>query len=197
MAKGPHIVRDDAYEQMAASYQCVQIATLDAALQEHGIADAAVRQRICESYIFSMGNFHDQGWFKPSPEANPVYPLLCFTETFLNTDTPLESLAQVYAPSPMFAYHECAFGNIGIYFEGNPGAQVETGNFEEEANEPREPDSTYVKIGALATSGACVQCGGSGKCYCIRKGPGNPVDCVRCNGTGNCGVCQGSGKARR
>lgn len=64
-------------------------------------------------------------------------------------------------------------------------------------NEPQVPDTTYNKIGALVTSGACVQCGGSGKCYCIRKGPGNPSGCVRCNGAGRCGVCQGSGKARR
>ena len=62
---------------------------------------------------------------------------------------------------------------------------------------PREPDRTYDKIGNLVTSGACVQCGGSGQCYCIRKGPGNPTGCVRCNGSGKCGVCQGSGKARR
>ncbi len=98
MAKGPHLVRDDAYEQMAASYQCVQIAALDAALQEHGIADAAVRQLICESFIFSIGNFHDQAWFKSSPDAKPVYPLLCFTETFLNTDTPLESFGPGLRP---------------------------------------------------------------------------------------------------
>lgn len=63
--------------------------------------------------------------------------------------------------------------------------------------EPREPDTTYEKIGNLVTSGACVQCSGSGRCYCIRKGPGNPTGCVRCNGSGKCGVCLGSGKARR
>jgi hypothetical protein len=62
---------------------------------------------------------------------------------------------------------------------------------------PRQPETTYEKVGALVTSGACVQCGGSGQCYCIRKGPGNPTGCVRCNGSGKCGVCQGSGKARR
>lgn len=197
MAKAPRMVRDDVYEQMGASYQCVQIAILDAALQEQGITDAAVRQRICETFIFAMGNFHDQGWFKPSRDSRPVYPLLCFTETFLDTDTPLDSLGQVYVPSPMFAYHECAFGNIDIYFEGDPDAQVETGNFEGGAIEPREPDTTYDKIGALVTSGACVQCGGSGKCYCIRKGPGNPIGCVRCNGTGNCGACRGTGRIHR
>jgi hypothetical protein len=64
-------------------------------------------------------------------------------------------------------------------------------------SERREPDTTYEKIGALVTSGACVQCGGSGRCYCIRKGPGTPTGCVRCNGSGKCGVCQGSGRARR
>jgi hypothetical protein len=197
MAKAPGLVRDDDYEQMATSYQCVQIVALDSALQEHGITDSAVRQKICESFIFSMGNFHDQGWFKPSPDAKRVYPLLCFTETFLNTDMPLESLGQIYAPSPMFAYHEYAFRTVDIYFQGDQRAQVETGNFEGELIERREPDTTYDKIGALVTSGACVQCGGSGRCYCIRKGPGNPVGCARCNGTGDCGVCQGSGKARR
>src|SRR5262245_9144281 len=31
-------------------------------------------------------------------------------------------------------------------------------------SDPREPDSSYEKIGTLVTTGACVQCGGSGKC---------------------------------
>ena len=64
-------------------------------------------------------------------------------------------------------------------------------------SEPQKRDTTYDKIGTLVTSGACVPCGGSGKCYCIRKGPGNPTGCPRCNGSGKCGVCQGSGKDRR
>jgi hypothetical protein len=64
-------------------------------------------------------------------------------------------------------------------------------------SEPPEPDPTYEKIGALVTSGACVQCGGSGQCYCIRKGLGNPTGCVRCDGSGKCRACQGSGKSRR
>jgi hypothetical protein len=63
--------------------------------------------------------------------------------------------------------------------------------------EPRKPDNTYDKIGALVTSGACVQCGGSGRCYCVRKETGNATRCVRCNGSGKCHVCLGSGKARR
>lgn len=37
-------------------------------------------------------------------------------------------------------------------------------------SEPSVPGTTYEKLGALITAGACVQCGGSGKCFCIRKG---------------------------
>jgi len=64
-------------------------------------------------------------------------------------------------------------------------------------SEPRIPNLIYDKIGTLITSGACVQCGGSGKCYCIRKGRNQQTGCVRCNGSGKCAVCQGSGKSRR
>lgn len=62
---------------------------------------------------------------------------------------------------------------------------------------PVVPDRTYDKIAALNTAGACVPCGGSGQCYCLRKGTGDPVGCMRCHGTGKCGGCAGSGKARR
>ena len=74
MAKATRLVRDDAYEKMGSSYQCLQVSTLDAALQEHGITDVAVRQSVCESFLFAMGNFHDQGWLKTSADAEPVYP---------------------------------------------------------------------------------------------------------------------------
>ncbi len=127
MADPTRLVRDDAYEDMGASYQCLQVATLDAALQENGIADAAVRQKICASFLFTMGNFHDQCWFKPSADSDPVYPLLCFSKKFLNTDTPIEELGQVYAPSQMFAFHEYAHGNASLLYEGDPAAEVETG----------------------------------------------------------------------
>jgi hypothetical protein len=129
MAKPTLLVRDDAYEEMGLSYQCVQIATLDAALQEHGIADPGLRQQICESYIFNMGNFHDQGWFKASAEADRVFPLLCFSKRFLNTDTPVDQLGPLYAQAMFFAYHESAFGNVGAFYEGEPAAKVETGCF--------------------------------------------------------------------
>jgi hypothetical protein len=132
MADSTRLVRDDAYEVMGSSYQCVQVATLDAALQENGIADPEVRRAICETFLFQMGDFHDQGWLKPSADAKRVYPLLCFSERFLNIDTPVDQLGPVFAPSPMFAFHECALGNVALLYEGDPDAHVETGNFEAE-----------------------------------------------------------------
>jgi len=82
MARETKLVRDEAYEEMGSSYQCVQVAALDSALQEHGVSDAGIRQKICESCLFTMGTFHDEGWLKPSAGAEPVFPLLCFSERF-------------------------------------------------------------------------------------------------------------------
>lgn len=39
----------------------------------------------------------------------------------------------------------------------------------------------------------CIQCGGGGLCYCVRKGGGVAQECVRCGGSGKCQVCKGSG----
>jgi hypothetical protein len=67
-------------------------------------------------------------------------------------------------------------------------------DFTFEVEEKRPEDDHYEKIGALMQAGACIQCSGSGQCYCIRKGTGNSADCVRCNGSGKCRVCGGKGK---
>ena len=37
----------------------------------------------------------------------------------------------------MFAFHEYAFGSVGAFYEGDPAAIVETGNFEGEADASR------------------------------------------------------------
>jgi hypothetical protein len=43
----------------------------------------------------------------------------------------------------------------------------------------------------------CASCGGTGKCYCLRKGAGTAAGCVRCGGSGTCRVCGGKGKIWR
>ena len=132
MTEATVLVRDDVYEEMGSSYQCLQVSTLDAVLQKNGITDAAVRQEICGSVLFSMGSFHDRGWLKPSADAERVYSLLCFTKRFLDADTPVDELGEVYAPSEMFAFHEYAHGNARLLYEGDPHANVETGSFEDD-----------------------------------------------------------------
>jgi len=41
--------------------------------------------------------------------------------------------------------------------------------------------------------GSCTVCGGSGNCYCKRKGQDSAM-CERCNGTSKCHVCKGLGR---
>src|SRR5262249_11255438 len=135
MAKAMRLVRDDAYEEMGSAYQCVLIAVLDAALREHGIKSAATRRKVAESVVFALGDFHDSGWMRPAEGAAPVYPLLCFSQRFLNGDTPIANLGTVYAPSPLFAFHEYAFGCVRAFFAKDPAAHVETGHFPAESKD--------------------------------------------------------------
>ncbi|HEU5119339.1 MAG TPA: hypothetical protein VFT74_22295, partial [Isosphaeraceae bacterium] len=93
--------------------------------------DAELRRKVCESFAYSMGTFHDQGWFKTTPDGPPLFPLLCFTERFLNTDTSIDELGAVHVPSPQFSYFEYAGGDVEMFFEGDPAAQVETGTLHE------------------------------------------------------------------
>ena len=109
------LIRDDAYEEMAATYQCIQIDELNNALKDNGIEDVAVRRKICERFLFAMGNFHDQYWFET--EGKRVHPLLCFSSQFLNVDSDVNAIGDVYTPSELFAFHEYAFGNNVYYFE--------------------------------------------------------------------------------
>lgn len=127
MADGTRLVRDDVYEEVGATYQCVLVEMLDEALQEHGVSKPSVRRKIAEAFLFNLGNFHDQCWFMA--DGKPYYPVLCFSTKFLNVDTPADGLGTVLAPSPMFALHEYASGSVDAFYEGGPESRVETGSF--------------------------------------------------------------------
>ncbi|MBC8352430.1 MAG: hypothetical protein H8E66_10610 [Planctomycetes bacterium] len=126
------LIRDDAYEEMGSAYQCIQINNLNGALKDHGISDAAVRRKICEQFVFAMGNFHDQYWFES--EGQRVYPLLCFSPRLLNVYSDVNQLGDVFAPSDMFAYREYAFGNNSWYFDDHneDASEIPLGVFEDE-----------------------------------------------------------------
>jgi hypothetical protein len=59
------------------------------------------------------------------------------------------------------------------------------------------PDFRWIFVAKKAAPAKCVHCGGSGWCFCLRKGTGNPVSCPRCNGSGRCRVCAGLGEVKR
>ncbi len=117
MAGKTKLVRDDVYEELAAAYQCILINILNDVLKEQGITAQAKRRKICESLAFSLGNFNDQCGFRTNEKK--VYPLLCFSETFLNLDTEVGKLGKVFAPSDSFAFHEYATGDIACFFDEN------------------------------------------------------------------------------
>jgi hypothetical protein len=132
MAKSAKLVRDEAYDVMGAAYQCVVTVTLDEVLKRHGVKSAATRRKVAEEFLFELGDFHDTGWLRPAEGAKPVYPILSFSEQFLNLDTPPAALGTVYLPSPGFAFHEYAHGCVGAYYDGDPAARVETGTIDDE-----------------------------------------------------------------
>lgn len=72
------IVRSGDYEEMAASYQCLEIAHLNEVLKSHGIKDVKSRESICHDFCFDSSNFLDAGWFKS--EDKTLYPELCFAK---------------------------------------------------------------------------------------------------------------------
>ena len=127
MSNTTKLVRDDAYEEMGSAYQCLLVSMLDEVLREQGVDDANARQEICSSFLFQLGVLHDQGWFQSTDSDDPLYPLLCFTKTFMNTDVEASDLGVVYAPSKYFAFEEYAMGNAALLYENDPNANVRSG----------------------------------------------------------------------
>ena len=127
MSKRTKLVRDDEYEELGSAYQCVLIAALDEALRKNGMTAASKRKKVCRDFMISIGNLHDQGWFKPG--SKPIFPIVCFSKTFLNIDTNIDKLGTLYAPSSMFSYYEYAFSCVDAYFDNDPAGRIEVGCF--------------------------------------------------------------------
>ena len=113
--KATRLVRDSAYEQIGPVYQLLQIDVLNESLKDNGIGDPELRRKICRDFVFGLGIFHDQHWFVAG--GRTVYPLLCFSQRFLDVDTDVGMLGDVLAPPESFAFHEHACGRVHAYFE--------------------------------------------------------------------------------
>lgn len=109
------IVKSDDYEEMASSYQCLEIARLNEVLKSQGIADVSARQAICETYFFDSGNFLDAGWFKSGDKT--LWPELCFAERPLGPEEGLGEVQTLHVVSDSFSFHEYSVGDIYWYFE--------------------------------------------------------------------------------
>jgi hypothetical protein len=119
---------DDCYEEIAATYQCLQIDYLNEALLENGIRDSDLRKEICKSFAFHYGVFNDQFWFEANGER--WFPIIGFTTSSPYPVLEADSLGTVQLRSAAFEFHEYAHGNVAWYFEehGEDASEIQTGN---------------------------------------------------------------------
>lgn len=118
--------REEAYEEIAATYQCLEIARLNEVLKRHGVSDKNTRTQICEEFVFESGGFLDSGWFEG--HGKKVRPQLCFVEGVKSTTEEAEDHL-LYMPSESFAFHEYANGDIHWYFDEHAenASEIKTG----------------------------------------------------------------------
>ena len=109
------IQQTDAYEEMAATWQCLEIARLNDVLKSSGVTSQQLRKEICSRYFFGSGDFLDSGWFECA--GKPLHPGLCFAERQTpEANGKLGSIRTLHVQSDAFAFHGYAHGNIGWYF---------------------------------------------------------------------------------
>jgi hypothetical protein len=119
------VERDESYHDKGLAFLYVLIEVADHSLLESGVTDIATRRAIVTNIAFGMGNFLDQYWMKVNGEK--IYPLVCFTKTFLNVNTAIDEISPLLAPSTSFAYHEYAMGCIAAYYRGDEPSKIESG----------------------------------------------------------------------
>ncbi len=125
MAKKIPVVQTDVYDEMAATYQLVEMARLNEVLRRHKVPVQA-RRKICEIYFFGAGVFLDCGWLKV--EGKQVFPTLCFAERPVDPVEGLGGITKLYAPSEFFAFHEYVTGDIIACFDERVVEDIEYGN---------------------------------------------------------------------
>ena len=180
---------EDEYWRSSREFVRLLIADLNQTLKANRIS-VKKRREICTSFAFSFCNFIDQQWFKP--DGRTQYPLLCFADKFFDIDVPLD-LCEINFPHKSVELHGMVHDEIDWFFDEikEDSAAVLTGDVGAETDdvEIAEIDSDSI------IPQPCWTCQGTGHCFCIRKGGGDPTGCSRCRGTGHCQHCAGSGKS--
>lgn len=109
-------VRNDAYEDMAATFQVFMIHWLNDALQQRGVEDPEKRKAIITDFCFMFGVWKDQYWFRDNT-GRAVFPCIAFAQNGPVSDLDLAELNDVYMPSEGFSFKEYISGNITYYFD--------------------------------------------------------------------------------
>ncbi len=179
---------EEAYWQSARQFVRLLIAELDRTLRGSRISGKK-RKQICTTFAFEFCNFLDHRWFKPGGRTE--YPLLCFAKSYFDIDVPLES-SQINFPHKSVELHGMVHDEIEWFFNEvkEDNSAVATGDVGDETEDideaVNESESRFVS--------PCPVCGGSGQCFCLRKGVGHADGCPRCGGTGECKHCKGKGE---
>lgn len=189
MADSPELRQDEEeYWRAAREFVRVLIAELNGSLKESGVWKARRRQ-ICTRFAFGFASYLDQQWMKVGGKTR--YPLLCFTSAFLDVDVALADLPPILCPHKSVELHAMVSDEVDWYFRDmkEDGKAVITGAVGEETEDSEEiPQQTTRPVIP------CWTCQGTGKCFCLRKGSGDPVNCSRCQGSGQCRHCHGTGR---
>ena len=129
------IITDGEHEEMANTYQCLTLASLNETLKKHGIVDKDLRERICSDFLFDHCYRFDAGWFEQ--EGLRLYPQLCFAERVQDPEQNLGDAQVLHIQSQDYGLHDSAFGNADWYFEDHleDSSQIKTGSYQQ-ADEP-------------------------------------------------------------
>ncbi|REJ86516.1 MAG: hypothetical protein DWQ34_27145 [Planctomycetota bacterium] len=189
MPDQPELQQDeDAYWRSCKEFVRLIIAELNCSLKANRVS-LKKRRQICTTFTFSLCNFLDHQWMKPSGRTQ--YPLLCFAKTYFDIDVPLE-LSQINFPHKSVELHAMVGDEINWFFNeiGEDGAAIATGDVGSETADVEIDEAVEL------LPQPCPTCTGTGQCFCIRKGGGDSTNCARCGGSGHCKHCAGSGEWR-
>jgi hypothetical protein len=116
------VEQDDSFYWAAGSeFAEILVDELNSSLKENGITSAEQRQKICSQFMFGVGNFLDQYWMEVDGEKR--YPVLCFTNKFLDIGVPVAEVEPLYLPVKDFEFHGAASDVTNEYF-GTQGEQL-------------------------------------------------------------------------
>jgi hypothetical protein len=118
MKKKPKTSKVD-YEDLAHTYQVVEVALLNSILKAHGITDKRKRRKICDDFIFDQGLIFDEGGFQTEPGGKWYAPVPCFADAQGNPDDGwfgrTKKFYRLSEDSP--SSHEAALSNCAYFFE--------------------------------------------------------------------------------